>query len=50
MGRPLRKAAGGVICHVLNRANARPRIFDGNADYAAFEKVLAAAEIGGLGG
>ena len=28
MGRPLRTAAGGLVYHVLNRANARMRIFD----------------------
>ena len=30
-----------MIFHVLNRGNARDRIFDDDADYAAFEKVLA---------
>jgi putative transposase len=43
MGRPLRAAVGGLVYHVLNRANARLRIFDGDADYAAFERVLAEA-------
>jgi REP-associated tyrosine transposase len=41
MARPLRTAPGGYIYHVLNRANARRRIFDNGADYAAFERVLA---------
>ena len=40
MGRALRKAAGGVIYHALNRANARLPIFQDDADYAAFENVL----------
>ncbi len=35
------KRRGGIIFHVLNRGNARDRIFDDNADYATFEKVLA---------
>jgi len=40
MPRPLRASDGGVIYHVLNRANARTTIFATDADYAAFEKVL----------
>ena len=40
MGRPLRAAAGGVIYHVLNRANARRRIFKNPNDFEAFERVL----------
>lgn len=36
-----RHASGGMIFHVLNRGNARDRIFDDEADYRAFEKVLA---------
>ena len=40
MGRPLRCAAGGVIYHVLNRANARVTIFADERDYSAFERVL----------
>ena len=39
MPRTARIAPGGVIFHVLNRANARARIFSKDADYAAFEKV-----------
>jgi hypothetical protein len=31
--------SGGMIFHVLNRANARARIFAKDADYAAFERV-----------
>jgi putative transposase len=43
MGRPLRAAVGGYIYHVLNRANARLSIFKNDADYEAFERVLAQA-------
>jgi len=43
MGRSRRISAGGVVYHVLNRANARLSIFSDEADYAAFEKVLAEA-------
>jgi len=41
MARPPRAAEGGLIYHALNRANARMRIFDDDADYAAFAKILA---------
>ncbi len=40
MGRSTRAAQGGYVYHVLNRANARLRIFEKDADYAAFEQVL----------
>jgi REP element-mobilizing transposase RayT len=40
MGRPKRAADGGLVYHVLNRANARMTIFENDADYAAFEQVL----------
>ena len=40
MGRPNRVAAGGLVYHVLNRANARGTIFDKPEDYHAFERVL----------
>ena len=43
MGRTHRAAQGGYVYHVLNRANARMRIFDDDPDYIAFEKVLAEA-------
>lgn len=43
MGRPLRAADGDYIYHVLNRANGRMTIFRDDDDYAAFERVLAAA-------
>jgi putative transposase len=40
MGRPKRAADGGLIYHVLNRANARLTFFHKPEDYAAFERVL----------
>lgn len=40
MGRPHRAARGGLVYHVLNRANARMTIFDKDADYQAFENIL----------
>jgi putative transposase len=43
MPRPKRAAEGGLIYHVLNRANARLTIFETDDDYAAFERVLAEA-------
>jgi putative transposase len=41
MPRTARIAPGGMIFHVLNRGNARMRIFDGAGDYAALLKVMA---------
>lgn len=43
MGRPHRVAEPGYVYHVLNRANARMKIFRKDADYEAFETVLAEA-------
>lgn len=43
MPRPPRASIGGVVYHVLNRANARMTIFDKCGDYAAFEDILEAA-------
>ncbi len=40
MGRPLRAAAGGIIYHVLNRANGRQVMFDTPQDYQTWENVL----------
>jgi putative transposase len=40
MGRPKRADDGGLIYHVLNRANASMTIFDKDDDYQAFERVL----------
>jgi putative transposase len=45
MPRPLRAAEGGLIYHVLNRANAGVTIFAGDEDYAAFERVVAEAAL-----
>lgn len=41
MPRTSRIALGGVIYHILNRANARSRIFSRDSDYSAFVKVVA---------
>ena len=46
MGRPLRVTLGGLVYHVLNRANAGVRIFEDASDYGAFERVLAQAHEG----
>ena len=43
MGRPLRIALGGYVYHVLNRANARSRIFHKDKDFLAFEQILGEA-------
>ena len=43
MGRPKRAAKGGLIYHVLNRANARMKLFEKDEDYEAFERVLTEA-------
>ncbi len=40
MGRPRRAAQGGLIYHVLNRANARMTIFKKEDDFEAFERFL----------
>ena len=40
MGRPKRAADGGLIYHVLNRANARMTIFEKGEDFTALERVL----------
>ena len=40
MGRPKRAADGGLIYHVLNRANVRMTIFEKAEDFAAVERVL----------
>ena len=41
MPRIARAAEAGLIYHVLNRGNGRLRLFHKDADYAAFEQVLA---------
>ena len=40
MGRAKRAAVGGLIYHVLNRANARLPIYEKDEDYEAFERIL----------
>src|ERR1041384_8812338 len=44
MPRQARKVHAGLIYHVLNRGNARQRIFHKEPDYQAFLKVLAEAQ------
>ncbi len=41
MPRPKRQCAGGIVYHVLNRANGRLRIFKKRGDFDAFERILA---------
>lgn len=41
MPRIARAQPGGYVFHVINRGNARMAIFDDDADYAAFEHILA---------
>ena len=49
MPRRRRKHLAGVVYHVVNRAAKRSLLFDGAADYVAFERVLTAAvERGGV--
>ena len=43
MPRAARIAAGGVVYHVLNRANAGAAIFQDGADYEQFERILGEA-------
>jgi putative transposase len=40
MGRAPRSAVGGIVYHVLNRANARARILRTDGDYQALERIL----------
>jgi putative transposase len=40
MTRQARNAPGGLVYHVLNRANGRLRLFRKDEDFLAFEKVL----------
>ena len=40
MGRPQRTTSGGLVYHVLSRANAGMPIFDTPGDYEAFERIL----------
>jgi hypothetical protein len=43
MRRTARAAPGGLVSYVLNRAVVRLRLFAKEADYEAFERVLAEA-------
>jgi len=43
MPRRARQAPGGLVYHVLNRAVGRMKLFTKDADYHAFERVLAQA-------
>ena len=43
MPRTARAIEAGLIYHVLNRGNGRMRLFHKEADFAAFERVLAEA-------
>jgi putative transposase len=43
MPRIARRAPGGLVYHVLNRANGRLRLFKKDEDFLAFEQVLLAA-------
>jgi len=43
MPRAQRAAVGGMVYHVLNRANARLRLFDREEEYELFEQVLTEA-------
>ena len=43
MPRRSRAIVGGYVYHVLNRANGRLRLFKKDADFAAFERVIAEA-------
>ncbi|MFA7236715.1 MAG: transposase [Phycisphaeraceae bacterium] len=40
MGRAKRIDAGGYVYHVINRANGRMTMFEDDADYAAFERIV----------
>ena len=40
MPRTARNAPGGLIYHVLNRANGRLRLFKKEEDFLAFERVM----------
>ncbi len=40
MPRRARAACGGLVYHVLNRANGRATLFHKDADYEAFERVM----------
>lgn len=41
MPRTRRQSPGGIVYHVLNRANGKQAIFQGYSDFNVFEKILA---------
>ena len=43
MPRSARSCLGGYVYHVLNRANGKLRLFKKEADFMAFEQVMAEA-------
>ena len=43
MGRPKRADEAKCVYHMLNRANRRIAIFEKDADYEAFERVMTEA-------
>lgn len=45
MGRPLRQSTSDVIYHVINRSSNRMTLFNKDADYQAFERVLEEAKL-----
>lgn len=45
MPRPRRLAPGSYCYHVLNRGNARQRVFHKDADYAAFLRLFDDAQV-----
>jgi putative transposase len=44
MPRRARSIIGGYVYHVLNRANGKLRLFKKDADFAAFEQIIAQAQ------
>src|SRR5947207_1432952 len=44
MGRALRITAGGLVYHVLNRANRRVALFEGEGEYRTFLQTMAEAQ------
>ena len=44
MPRSARTVLGGYAYHILNRANGRLRLFRKEADFAAFEQIVAEAQ------
>ncbi len=43
MARTARASRGDICTHVINRGNARARVFHGEVDYREFVKLMAAA-------